>query len=83
MSKKLKNGNINFEMISTYMRCDQTKWVGTHNIDFEIKPIKCKILFLFSIVLQNLQLLESPELTNKFSLGFLLNVALKMPNTTI
>ena len=40
------------------------------NTDFEIQIIKGETFPLFSIVLQNLQLIVSLELTNQFSWGF-------------
>ena len=54
------------------MCCDQAKWVETHKYWFwDIAKQKENFPF-FSIVLQNLQLRVSVELTNQFSWGLLL-----------
>ena len=68
----------------TTLICDAIKQNESElaNPDFKIEPIKRGKNPLFSIVLQSLHSLVSPEIANQFLWGFLLNVALKMYNTT-
>ena len=62
---------------------NQAKWVGTCKLWFWDEAKQKEKFPLFSIVLQNLQMLVSPELINQFSSGFQLNEIFKIPDTTM